>query len=144
VRFRLLPLLFQLIFICKIVLQPFYFAMQIISSAGASSVTSSSTGACAAAASCDTGTTTGTTTAATGTTAAATASGTTAAATATGTTTAATGATAAATGAVAKFLRIGRAARVHPSLQEYTVEAVARDCTNCDQLAQLFSSYQVN
>jgi hypothetical protein len=33
---------------------------------------------------------------------------------------------------------------VHPSLQEYTVEAVARDCTNCDQLAQLFSSYQVN
>jgi hypothetical protein len=32
---------------------------------------------------------------------------------------------------------------VHPSLQEYTVEAVARDCTNCDQLAQLFSSYQV-
>ncbi len=33
---------------------------------------------------------------------------------------------------------------MHPSLQEYTVEAVARDCTNCDQLAQLFSSYQVN
>ncbi len=33
---------------------------------------------------------------------------------------------------------------MHPSLQEYTVEAVARDCTNCDQLAQLFSSFQVN
>jgi hypothetical protein len=43
----------------------------------------------------------------------------------------------------ARFLRIGRAARVHPSLQSFTADAVARDCTNCDQLTQLFNSYRV-
>ena len=42
-----------------------------------------------------------------------------------------------------RFLRIGRATRVHPRLQSLTAEAVSKECTSCDQLTQLFNSYQV-
>ena len=48
-----------------------------------------------------------------------------------------------AAGAAARFLRIGRTARVHPLLQSFTAETVAKECTSCDQLTQLFNSYQV-
>merc|ERR1719383_616431 len=42
-----------------------------------------------------------------------------------------------------KFLRLGRSARVRPELQTFTAESVSRGITSCDQLTQLYNSYNI-